>query len=264
MRSAFYNIDHSPALTAMPLFDFSNLPYWILLGTGVSLFLFVILAGGGEDNDLDADVDADLDVDVDADADLGLDIDGNPLDLDTDAADFSMAQTMLLLGIGRAPLILLLATDLSLWGVFGWMINVFIGGILGSWLGGFVGVVILLTSLVASLFLGGQIAKPVGKIFASFSEDVGSDRLVGCVGTVSTAQVPSLGQNRIGQVDVLDPARNRITVNAVLPDWATIIPQRGEKVLVIERSESTYLVIVKDSPDQDQWFNQISHSKTSR
>ncbi|MDX2214046.1 MAG: DUF1449 family protein [Oculatellaceae cyanobacterium bins.114] len=228
---------------------------------GVSLFLFVILAGGGDDNaDLEADIDADLD------ADLTLDADGNPFDLDTDAdgGDFNLSQLVAWLGIGRAPLVLLLATDLSLWGVLGWMINVFVGGILGNLLGGFVGIVILLISLVGSLVLGGQIAKPIGKVFASFGEDVGGDRLIGCVGTVSTAQVPVTGQNRIGQVDVLDPARNRVTVNAVLPDWATITPQRGERVLVIERLDSAYLVIVKDSPDQDQWFHHTSHSKPSR
>ncbi|MBD2464079.1 DUF1449 family protein [Oscillatoria sp. FACHB-1407] len=243
----------------MPLFHLSNLPYWIFLGLGVSLFLFVILAGGGDDTDLDADIDADVD------ADLALDAEGNLLDLDTDAegASLTMAQMVAWLGIGRAPLILLLATDLSIWGLLGWMLNVFIGGILGNLLSGFVGVVLVLISLVGALLLGGQIAKPIGKVFASFGEDVGSDRLIGCIGTVSTAQVPIAGQNRIGQVDVLDPARNRVTVNAILPEWATVIPQRGAKVLVIERTGSSYLVIVKDSPDQDQWFS-TSHSKPSR
>jgi hypothetical protein len=55
----------------MPLFDLSNLPYWILLGMGVLLFLFVIVSGGGDDDlDVDADIDADLDADLDIDADF--------------------------------------------------------------------------------------------------------------------------------------------------------------------------------------------------
>jgi len=32
----------------MPLFDISNLSYWMLLGMGVALFLFVIASGGGD------------------------------------------------------------------------------------------------------------------------------------------------------------------------------------------------------------------------
>ena len=72
------------------LFHPANLPYWIFLGMGVLLFLFVIISGGGDD-----DVDIDTDVDTDADFDF------NGLFLGW-------------LGIGKAPLILLLATDLSL------------------------------------------------------------------------------------------------------------------------------------------------------
>ncbi|GAB4379516.1 MAG: DUF1449 family protein [Elainellaceae cyanobacterium] len=238
-------------LPQMPLFDFSNLPYWLLLGMGVLLFLSVIVSGGGDD-DLDVDADADLDADLDADADV-----------DTDAAGgFSVARSLDWLGFGKAPLILLLATDLSLWGILGWLLNVSLGSSLGALLGGFVGGVIFFTSLVISLLLGGQIAKPVGKVFASFGEDASSDRLVGCLGTVSTARIPTLMEGKIGQVDVLDAARNRVTVNAMLPDWATVIPQRGDKVLVIERSPQGYVVIVHDSPDQDQWFSsQTKHSR---
>lgn len=239
----------------MPLFDLSNLPYWILLGMGVLLFLFVIVSGGGDDDldvDADVDVDADLDVDVDVDSPVDLDIDA---DADADASDFSMLQALAWLGFGKAPLILLLATDLSLWGLVGWMLNVFVGGVLAGLLGGLIGGVIFAGSFIIALLLGGQIAKPIGKVFASFGEDVSSDRLVGCIGTVSTVRIPTITEGKIGQVDVLDPARNLVTVNAILPDWATIIPIRGDKVLVIERSPQGYLVICKDSSDQDKWFS---------
>lgn len=222
----------------MPLFDSSNLPYWILLGMGVCLFLFIILSGSG-----DSDGDADFDADGDADLDAAADADG-----------WSVGQVVGWLGIGQAPLMLVLATDLSLWGLVGWIINVFIGGALGGLLGGAVGGAILLGSLVMSLVMGGQIAKPVGKIFASFGEDASGDRLVGCTGKVSTGTIPVAGHGRIGQVDVLDPAHNLVTVNAVLPEWATTIPQRGSKVLVIERSGTYYIIIAKDSPDYDRWY----------
>jgi hypothetical protein len=243
------------------VFDLSNLPYWILLGIGVALYLFVILSGGGDD-DLDIDADADVDLDIDADLDVDADLD-SPVDFDadTDAEGFSAGQILGWFGIGKAPLILLLATDLSLWGISGWFLNVVVGGVLGSIASGVIGGAILVGSLIMSLLMGSAIARPVGKIFASFGEDTSSDRLVGCIATVSTGKIPRVQDRQIGQVDVLDPARNLVTVNAVLPDWANVMPNRGEKVLVIDRSDSTYIVIAKDSPDQDRWFSEKTPKK---
>ena len=232
----------------MPLFDGSNLPYWILLGLGVLLFIFIIVFGGGDD-----DVEFDADVDSDVDTDIGHALN---LDTDADASEFNVLQSLGWFGVGKAPLLILLAIDFSLWGVIGWMINVAVGGAVGSLLGRLAGGIILVGSFVISLALGGQIAKPIGKMFASFGEDSSGDRLVGCIGIVSTSQIPAVSTGKIGQVDVLDVAHNRVTVNAMLPEWARTLPQRGEKVLVIERSGSGYLVLVKDSPDQTAWFNQ--------
>jgi hypothetical protein len=106
--------------------------------------------------------------------------------------------------------------------------------------------------------MGGLIARPIGQIFAEFGEDASSDRLIGCVGIVTSAYIPIGTQGRIGQVDVLDTKRNLLTVSAVIPDWATIAPQRGEKVLVIEHKAQIYVVIAKDSPDQEQWLTNSS------
>jgi Protein of unknown function (DUF1449) len=242
----------------MPLFDLSNLPYWILLGIGVLLFMLVIISGGGDD---DPDLDADLDLGDSPDFDLAAAANG---EVSSDQSDFNIAQTLTLLGIGRAPLILLIAIDFSLWGLLGWLANVLLGTILGGWLGGAVSGVILLVSLGLALASGGQIAKPIGKIFAAFGEDVSADRLIGCIGTVSTAAIPVVGQGRIGQVDVLDPARNLVTVNAVLPEWAEMKPQRGMKVLVIERLASSYGVILQNSTDQDRWFNSAARPQPHR
>jgi len=209
---------------------------------GVLLFCFVIASGGGSD-DADLDIDADIEADVDADADA----DAN--------AGFAAATALGWLGIGKAPLVLLLATDLSLWGLLGCMLNVTVGASAGL-----MGGVVLLVSLIASLVTGGLIARPVGQAFAAFGEDTSSNRLIGCVGTVSTARIPSIAEGKIGQVDVLDPTRNLVTVNAALPDWAIVVPRRGDRVLVIDRPDQTYCVIVKDSPDQDRWFANSSHT----
>ncbi len=222
------------------LFSLNNLPYWIFLGMGILLFFFMIISGGGgEDFDIDADVDVDADVDADSNHELGF------------------GQFLGWAGIGKAPLILLLATDLSLWGVLGWMLNVWIGGVSNN-IGSFIGSIILFVSLIISLLLGGLIAQPIGKIFAEFGEDVSSDRLIGCIGIVTSAYIPTQNQGRIGQVDVLDAKRNLLTISAVLPDWGTVAPQRGERVLIIEHQAQIYVVIAKDSHDEEHWLTNSS------
>lgn len=214
------------------LFSSVNSPYWIFLGIGILLFLLIILSGGGDDADLDADIEA------------------------NSADDFGSWEILGWLGIGQAPLSILLATDFSLWGIFGWMLNIWLGSLLGDiptqlfGLGG----VVFVVSLLLSLFTGSLIARPLGKIFASFGEDASSDRLIGCIGTVNSAFIPAENKGKIGQVDVIDLARNLVTISAVLPTWANIIPYRGQKVLVIERQSQIYLVVAKDSSDQERWM----------
>ncbi|MEQ8754046.1 MAG: DUF1449 family protein [Coleofasciculus sp. G1-WW12-02] len=226
------------------LFNLLNLPYWIFLGMGVLLFLVVIVSGGGDD-DFDFDVDADADIDVDT------------------GGDFAMGSMFGLLGVGKVPLILLLATDCSLVGLFGWMMNVAIANVTGTIPTGLLGGVVGGASLVLSLFCGGLISRPLGKIFADFGEDASGERLIGCQGTVSSRSIPLESQGKIGQVDVLDPNGNLVTINATLPQWAKIIPNRGNYVLVIERQPESYRVITKDSSDQQQWLSNSSQLKDS-
>lgn len=247
------------------LFSLTNLPYWIFLIAGVLLFLFVILSGGGDDDfDVDADVDADIDADFDADIDADVDADVNadtqsPFDLDADidggSGSFSPLQILTWFGVGRTPLILLLAMDLTLWGFVGWILNVAIGEALGQSPIGIAAVGIFLGSLAFALFVGSVLSRPIGQIFAAFGEDASSDRLVGCLGIVTSAFVPFEHSGKIGQVDVKDAAANFITVSAKLPNWATITLRRGARVLVIERSGGYYLVVAQDSPDQERWLS---------
>ncbi len=223
------------------LFNSANLSYWILLGIGILLFLLVIVSGGGDD---DFDIDADADVDVDA-------------DIDTDG-DFGTGQILGWLGLGKAPLVLLLAIDLSAWGITGWFLNVIIGSVIGYIPLQFFGLggIILIASFSFSLFFGSLIARPLGKIFASFGEDTSSDRLLGCVGAVVSKKIPYLTEGKIGQVDVRDSAGNLVSLSVSLPSWAEKIPLRGEKVLIIEKGDNAYLAIAKDSSDEDKWLNQ--------
>lgn len=232
------------------LFDLANLPYWIFLGMGVLLFLLVIVSGGGEDS---LDTDADLDVDVGADIDTNV----SPWDIDTNTdanGELSFGQILGWLGIGKVPIILLLATDFSILGVTGWILNVILGGITGTIPTGFFAGAVSGVSLLISLFVGGLISQPLGKVFASFGEDATGERLIGCHGTVCSSLIPPEGQSKIGQVDVLDLARNLVTINANLPSWAKVIPARGSQVLVIDKQDNSYLVVAKDSSDEQEWL----------
>ncbi len=222
------------------LFSPANLPYWIFLGMGVLLFLFVIISGGG---DADADTDAEFDADTDG--------------------DLSFGQALGWLGIGKAPLILLLAADLSLWGLIGLILNTWASGIInGAW-SAFISGTILVISLILSLLVGRFIAEIIGKLFADFGEDASSDRLIGCIGTVSSFYIPNEKVDKIGQVDVLDSKQNFLTISAALPEWATIAPQRGEQVIIIENQPKNYLVIAKDTIDEQLWLaNSNPRNKT--
>lgn len=98
------------------LFDLANLPYWIFLGIGILLFLLVIVSGAGND-----DLDTDVEIEVEADFDSGT------FDPNADAElEFTPLQILGWLGIGKTPLILLLAIDFSSWRFIGWLLNTII------------------------------------------------------------------------------------------------------------------------------------------
>lgn len=239
------------------LFHLANLPYWIFLAIGVGLSLLVIFSGGDDEA---------VDLDVDGDVDIGSDIHLVPeldttthtdTDVDTDGSVLNPLQLLKWLGLGQTPLILLLAIDFSIWGFSGWLLNVVLANITGKMptalfgLGG----VVMLTSFIISLWIGGLISRPLGKIFAQFGEDVSSDRVIGCVGTVSSKTIPYQTEGKIGQVDVCDLVGNLVTINVCLPQWATVIPHRGEQVLILEKKEHNFIAIAKDSSDEDKWLN---------
>ena len=224
------------------LFNLANLSYWIFLGIGIVLFLLVIVSGGGDD-----DVELDAELDTDADIELEGGGDGNE--------EFTSLQFLAWLGFGKAPLILLLAIDFSVWGLTGWILNVFVGNFTGEiptrmfGLGG----LILIVSFITSFSIGSLIARPLGQIFASFGEDASSNRLIGCLGTVNSKAVPYEGKGKIAQADIIDPARNLVTVAVCLPSWAKLVPQNGQEILIIEHTENYYLAILSQGSDRDQW-----------
>ncbi|MEM8640916.1 MAG: DUF1449 domain-containing protein [Cyanobacteria bacterium P01_G01_bin.54] len=223
------------------LFSLANLPYWILLGAGALLLLLVIAAGSDDDLGMESEG-------------LGWDADGP--DVDDINVNWGVVPLLTWLGVGKVPLILLVATDLFLWGLAGWVINAltaeFTGQISTALLG--LGGVIFIGSGMVSLWFGSLIARPIGHLFSSFGQDASSDRLIGCLGTVSSKAIPSIMTGQIGQVDVTDPYNNLVTVSAALPQWAQVTPHRGQQVLIIDHRPPLYLAIAKDTSDEDRWL----------
>ncbi len=178
----------------------------------------------------------------------------------TDDTDLDGTADLAVLGLGELPLLILLALDLSLWGVLGWSLSVVAAVTTGSLPGRGLAIAIFLLSLGLSLWFGSLIARPVGKLFATFGEDTRSERLLGCVGTVSSKQVPPEREGSIGQVNLIDRQRNLVTVSAICPDWATLRPRHGDSVIAIDEHPRGYLVIVKDSADEATWFSRRTAS----
>lgn len=240
------------------LFHPANLIYWVLLGIGVTFFLLIIISGGGDEGgEIDGDVDINLDSNgFNLDADVDADIDAEA-EFDSGDNGFSPWRFLGWFGLGKAPLMILLGIDFSAWGMTGWILNTILGSLTGKIPEGFLGLggVVFIVSLITGLFVGKLLSNPLGKIFSSFSEDVSSERLIGCVGTVTTKTIPYLTEGKIGQADVYDLAGNLVTISVCLPHWANVIPHNGQAILIIERQEHSYIGIMKDSSDEDKWFS---------
>jgi hypothetical protein len=134
------------------------------------------------------------------------------------------------------------------------MFNVALFNRAGSYSQGWLSGIVLALSLVVSVLSGGLMAQPIGKIFAGFGEDAKRNRLIGRQGTVNSLTIPREHQGEIGQVNILDSSRKLVTIDATLPNWAKVVPNRGALVLVIERQLHSYIVITKDSSDEQQWL----------
>ncbi|MEL7038753.1 MAG: hypothetical protein AAFO04_24550, partial [Cyanobacteria bacterium J06592_8] len=100
------------------------------------------------------------------------------LDGEVDAdSDFTPFKVLGWLGFGQAPLLLLLATDFSLVGLWGWMFNVIVGELTGTLPSGGLTALISITAIILGLSLGSAIARPIGQLFAAFGENTRSDRI---------------------------------------------------------------------------------------
>jgi hypothetical protein len=171
----------------------------------VFVFLFAILQlilGNFDLEGAEADVDADVDIDVDAGVDANADAEA-----DLDAAGASggggfLASVFGFLNIGKVPLMVVLMTLLSIWGITGLAVNEFLGVGGASPRLGITPQAALSISFVAaflcSVFGTRYVALGISKLFPESEHAVTYEDLVGLTGRVISGRVtPTFGTARV-------------------------------------------------------------------
>lgn len=239
-----------------------NLPFTLMLGLGVAL-AGLQLIGLSHDGDGDADTDADGDVDADADADADMDIALHhdldhdldhdidhdiDHDLDHDAehdVDHDMSRDSLsnfswlaFIGIGKAPLMVVILIVLMTTGLLGWLLNGLALGLLGFF-PGLLLLATLLVSLVAGSLVTSRVTRFIGRALPPVSTTATrAQALVGRPGTVISPFV----DGRYGMVHLRDDGGTLISLFAITEDEQSI--GRGESVILLsyDAVQRRYLV----------------------
>ena len=237
-----------------------NLPFTLMLGLGVALagLQLVGLSHDGDsepdgDVDADADVDADMDIalhhDLDHDVDLSHDIDHDfdhdiDHDLDQDI-EHDMSRDSLsgfswlaFIGIGKAPLMVVILIVLMTTGLLGWFLNGLALGLLGFF-PGLLLLATLLVSLVAGSLVTSRVTRFIGRALPPVSTTATrAQALVGRLGTVISPFV----DGRYGMVHLRDDGGTLISLFAITEDEQFIA--RGESVILLsyDAAQRRYLV----------------------
>ncbi|MCI0394092.1 MAG: YqiJ family protein [Chloroflexi bacterium] len=211
-----------------------NLPFTFLLGTCVFLTALQLVGLGGEqDGDLDADFDADVDADLDLDADLDADVDADldldadadvdvdadaEADLDADHGDFdadgvpSALAALAYLGVGKAPLMVVLVILFGSIGLAGWFLNSIVEGVLGAY-PAVAFAAVLPVALVSGSLVSSRTARLIGRALPPISTTATPARaLVGQIGVVTSPAV----DEKYGMVRLRDSGGTMISVFAVV------------------------------------------------
>jgi membrane protein implicated in regulation of membrane protease activity len=197
--------------------EWYNLPFSALLVISVLLSLLQLVGLGGE-QDASADADADADGDLDGDADADTDADG---DADAGGALSGLA----FLGIGKAPLAIVLAILTGAIAIFGWVLNT-VTKLPAGW--GLPGLIVTGTISVAlAIIVTGRIARLIGRALPPVSTTVMRHQaLVGRTGEVVSATI----DNGYGLVRIRDNAGTMINVFAVADEGKSF--QKGQTVML--------------------------------
>ena len=237
-----------------------NLPFSILLILCVLLGVLQLVGLGGEgsEHDADADTDADAgidhdadldhDADIDHDADLGHDADldhdlGHDLDHDVshdvdhdmdhggdhgaDAGSPGVLSVLAFIGMGKAPLAVVLLTLFGSIGILGWLLNSLALGAFGSY-PGIVFAGVLPATLLGGGLISSRITRFIGRALPPISTTATrAQALVGRRGAVTSPFVDA----KYGMVRVRDQAGTMISVFAVYTGSEPI--KRGSEVVLV-------------------------------
>ncbi len=223
-----------------------NLPFSLALLAFLGLSVLQFIGLGGEhdadtdfdhdldlDHDVDLDHDLDLDHDADFDHDVGHDIEGGPVWL----------EMLHFLGVGYAPLTMVLLVLLGSFGLSGWIVNRLA---LGWFLAypGWALAVVLLVALAMAVWITSRTARLIGRALPSFaSSAISASQLVSRRGWVVSAQV----DQSYGQVKIRDSGGTLITVFAKVDPDKPPIPRDSEVYLVdYDAASKVYTVVSSD------------------
>jgi membrane protein implicated in regulation of membrane protease activity len=233
-----------------------NLPFTLALLAflGLSALQFIGL-GGDQDADLDHDLDMDHELDLDHDLDMDHDLDlDHEADLDHDLGQAvghpveSMAggawtETLQFLGVGHAPLTMILLVWVGGFGFLGWITNSLLLSQVSTY-PGWVLIVVLAGTLLVSAWLTSRTARLIGRTIPTFASTATSaSQLVSRRGRVASSQI----DDTYGQVKVRDSGGTLITVFAKVDPGNPPIPRDSEVYLVdYDPSKKVYIVVPSD------------------
>ncbi len=219
-----------------------NLPFTILLVICALLAVLQLIGLGGEDDshdidhdvaldhDLDIDHDVDLDQDADLDHDAGVEHDVDH-DGDVDHEADSPAATLSVLafiGLGKAPLLVVLLIFFGAIGILGWVLNSLIQGVFGSYPSAAFIAVIPLSVIVGGL-ISSRTSRFIGRALPPISTTATrAQALVGRRGTVVSPFV----DEKYGLVRLRDSGGTLLNVFAINQAGEPI--KRGNEVVLVE------------------------------
>lgn len=206
-----------------------NLPFSVLLGLCAILAGLQMLGlGGDDDSDPDLEGEADIDPDLDTESDLDSETDSDVVpDTVGEAGTPSPTLSLLaFLGVGKAPLLVVLLILFGTLGLLGWSANALVEALLGN----YPAVMLAITSplaLVIAFVVTARLARWLGKTLPPLSTTASkAEALVGRLGTVISPFV----DRSYGMIHLRDSGGTLISVFAISATEQTL--KRGERIVL--------------------------------
>lgn len=202
-----------------------NLPFTILLVICALLAVLQLIGLGGEDEAQEVDQEVELDQDADLDQDTDVDHDADT-DHDTDGAPTTLS-VLAFIGLGKAPLLVVLLIFFGAIGILGWVLNSLVQGVLGSYPNAaFIAVIPL--SVIAGGLISSRTARLIGRALPPVSTTaMRAQALVGRRGVVVSPFI----DEKYGLVRLRDVGGTLLSVFAIIQSGEPI--KRGSEVVLV-------------------------------